>query len=406
MLVDGPRFRDFLSDLDPDSELVALKMSPDPARFAVATQSAATRAEFSVSKDMDMVEEFISNSQQTCHYKYSQIKPALRTLQTSEKVSLQTGEDGLLCLQFMVKTDTNQMAYIEYFCTPLAMHQNSSFPRQVRKPVFYGISASVRGSKTDFNAYILCRAGEEVRSPGILWIPQLRASGVARNANRKRVTSVLKHDGLSILGGEAQERNTRWRKGCPPKAKRILVKTNLFRATLRQTLGLPLKSVHPWESCCGQELWWALGGEAESKRAPPQEIGSAERLRRSWKGAKVAPPERKRRGEGGLVSFNLVTPALETISIYTWMCSTEYKLGEEPEPEDAGRQSLIILMEKLQPEFSNRLKIRFTFTLGTSYALSYKEENREGKSPCGKVKTKGPRKASKSPWQPPRTMRT
>lgn len=95
------------------------------------------------------------------------------------------------------------------------MHQNSSFPRQVRKPVFYGISASVRGSKTDFNAYILCRAGEEVRSPGILWIPQLRASGVARNANRKRVTSVLKHDGLSILGGEAQERNTRWRKGCP-----------------------------------------------------------------------------------------------------------------------------------------------------------------------------------------------
>ncbi|KAF6207816.1 hypothetical protein GE061_016265 [Apolygus lucorum] len=119
MIVDGPRFRDVLADLDTDSELVTFKMSPDPPHFTVATLSIACRAEVSVPKDADMVEEFISTSRQVCQYKYSQIKPALRTLQSSEKVSMQTGPDGLLCFQFMVKTDTNQMAYIEYFCTPV-----------------------------------------------------------------------------------------------------------------------------------------------------------------------------------------------------------------------------------------------------------------------------------------------
>ncbi|XP_073978841.1 radiation insensitive 1 [Rhodnius prolixus] len=119
MIVDGPGFKDVMCDLDADSEFVDLLLSPHKPGLIITTRSTAGKCEITLPKEADMIEEFIVNEISESRYKYAQIKPALKTLQVAAKVSLQTGKDGLLCVQFIVKTESNQMAYIEYFCTPV-----------------------------------------------------------------------------------------------------------------------------------------------------------------------------------------------------------------------------------------------------------------------------------------------
>ncbi|XP_014262352.1 cell cycle checkpoint protein RAD1-like [Cimex lectularius] len=119
MIVDGPRFKEVLSDLDPDSEYVEMLVSPDPPYFVVTTLSISGKCQVVLPKDADMIEEFSPAVTSVTRYKYSQIKPTMKTLQIASKVSVQLNGQGLLCLQFMVKNEQNQLAYIEFFCTPV-----------------------------------------------------------------------------------------------------------------------------------------------------------------------------------------------------------------------------------------------------------------------------------------------
>ncbi|KAL1139900.1 hypothetical protein AAG570_006877 [Ranatra chinensis] len=123
IIADGPQFRELFNDLDPASDYVDIFMSPDPPYFRVTTRSSSCKCQVSVAKGADMIEEFRCTSPATTRYKYSQIKPSLKPLQMSSKVSLQTDEGGLLCFQFMVRTDTKQLCYIEYFCTPVIIDE-------------------------------------------------------------------------------------------------------------------------------------------------------------------------------------------------------------------------------------------------------------------------------------------
>ncbi|KAK9506219.1 hypothetical protein O3M35_008193 [Rhynocoris fuscipes] len=109
LIVDGAGFREVLCDLDSDSEYVDILLNQNKPGLIITTRSTAGKCEIMLPKDAAMIEE----------YKYSQIKPALKTLLVAAKVSLQVSKEGLLCLQFIVKTESNQMAYIEYFCTPV-----------------------------------------------------------------------------------------------------------------------------------------------------------------------------------------------------------------------------------------------------------------------------------------------
>lgn len=43
------------------------------------------------------------------------MRPAMKPLAISSKVSIRSDEDGLLCLQFMIQTEAKQLCYIEYF---------------------------------------------------------------------------------------------------------------------------------------------------------------------------------------------------------------------------------------------------------------------------------------------------
>ncbi|XP_075226566.1 radiation insensitive 1 [Lycorma delicatula] len=112
-------FKDILSDLDSNTESVEIILTPDAPFFRIATSSITSQCYVDIPKNSEMVETFLSNGPAKSKYKYSQIKPAIKILAASTKSSVRTNEEGLLCFQFMIKTISKQIVYVEYLCTPL-----------------------------------------------------------------------------------------------------------------------------------------------------------------------------------------------------------------------------------------------------------------------------------------------
>lgn len=112
-------FRDILSDLDSNSESVEFFLTPDAPFFRITTSSIMSQCFVDIPKNSEFVETFHSNEPAKSKYKYSQIKPAIKILAASTKASVRTNEEGLLCFQFMIRTISKQIIYVEYLCTPL-----------------------------------------------------------------------------------------------------------------------------------------------------------------------------------------------------------------------------------------------------------------------------------------------
>ncbi|GFW60230.1 cell cycle checkpoint protein RAD1 [Trichonephila clavipes] len=51
-------------------------------------------------------------------YQISLIKPSLRALALSSKVSIRTDDRGFLCMQYMIKVEGSQCCFVEYLCSP------------------------------------------------------------------------------------------------------------------------------------------------------------------------------------------------------------------------------------------------------------------------------------------------
>ncbi|XP_076224856.1 cell cycle checkpoint protein RAD1 isoform X1 [Nomia melanderi] len=107
--------KDILSELDPTSDLIELLLSPSAPYFRISTAGLAGICHVELPHDGDLVDSFQCASTATSSYKLSHIKPAMKALACANKVSLRTDVCGLLCFQYMVKTDEGHTCYIEYY---------------------------------------------------------------------------------------------------------------------------------------------------------------------------------------------------------------------------------------------------------------------------------------------------
>lgn len=71
-----------------------------------------------ISKHSEMVLIFQCSTTTTSYYAYSNIKQILKVLSYANKVSIATGDSGLLYLQLFITTNEKQM-YVEYFVTAM-----------------------------------------------------------------------------------------------------------------------------------------------------------------------------------------------------------------------------------------------------------------------------------------------
>lgn len=111
--------KDILSELDNTSEFIELLLSPEAPYFSISTNGLAGLFHIKLPHDGELIDNFQCTSLATTSYRLSHIKPAMKALSYANKVSLRTDECGLLCFQYMVKTDEGRTCYIEYYISPV-----------------------------------------------------------------------------------------------------------------------------------------------------------------------------------------------------------------------------------------------------------------------------------------------
>ncbi|XP_033123280.1 cell cycle checkpoint protein RAD1-like isoform X2 [Anneissia japonica] len=69
-------------------------------------------------RESDLVESFQCTQTQSNRYKLSLLKPSVKALMVSCKVSIRTDHRGFLSLQYMIRNEDGQISFVEYYCAP------------------------------------------------------------------------------------------------------------------------------------------------------------------------------------------------------------------------------------------------------------------------------------------------
>jgi len=110
--------REVFSELDSSSEYLELRMAPTAPHFRFSTFGTHGTYHTDIPKTSEIMETFKCTAV-SCHkYKFSLLKPCNKALALSQKVSFRVDDRGFLCLQFMVTTEDQHTAFVEFFVCP------------------------------------------------------------------------------------------------------------------------------------------------------------------------------------------------------------------------------------------------------------------------------------------------
>ncbi|XP_026571449.1 cell cycle checkpoint protein RAD1 isoform X1 [Pseudonaja textilis] len=126
IILQSEGLREAFSELDMTSEVLQITMSPDKPYFSLvhlfflrlSTFGNAGSTHLDYPKDSDLIEAFHCNETQTNRYKISLLKPSIKALALSCKVSIRTDNRGFLSLQYMIRNEDGEICFVEYYCCP------------------------------------------------------------------------------------------------------------------------------------------------------------------------------------------------------------------------------------------------------------------------------------------------
>ena len=110
--------REAFNELDMSSQILQILMSPDTPWFRLSTYGHAGSTQTDVPKDSDMVDSFECSKTQVNRYKLTLLKPSVKALLQSSKISVRMDGRGFLSLQYMIKPEDGQTCFVEYLCAP------------------------------------------------------------------------------------------------------------------------------------------------------------------------------------------------------------------------------------------------------------------------------------------------
>ncbi|KYM89449.1 Cell cycle checkpoint protein RAD1 [Atta colombica] len=104
-----------MAELDPTSQLVELCLSPEKPFFRISLEGIGSICHIDLPHDNDLIDTFQCTTTVTSKIKLEYIKLAMKALSCASKVSLRTNNAGLLCFQYMIKTENGNTCYMEYY---------------------------------------------------------------------------------------------------------------------------------------------------------------------------------------------------------------------------------------------------------------------------------------------------
>lgn len=118
--------KEAFSEIDLTSDILEIIMSPSHPFFRLATYGDTGNTQFDYPKDSDMMEVFECQQTQSNRYKLSLLKPSVKALNQSSKISVRMDKRGFLSLQYMIITDNQQVCFVEYLCVPDEQEEEQS----------------------------------------------------------------------------------------------------------------------------------------------------------------------------------------------------------------------------------------------------------------------------------------
>ncbi|XP_059171940.1 cell cycle checkpoint protein RAD1-like [Physella acuta] len=118
IIMKSESLKEVFSDLDTTSEVLQVLMSPDQPFLQFSTFGNAGSTHSSFPKDSEMVESFMCSQTQTNRYKINLLKPSVKALTISTRISIRTDTRGFLSLQYMIKIEDGQICFVEFYCAP------------------------------------------------------------------------------------------------------------------------------------------------------------------------------------------------------------------------------------------------------------------------------------------------
>lgn len=118
VILKSESLKEVWSELDTSSEDLEVFISPDDPYFRLSTFGGAGTVEVSYSKESDLMDSFQCKKEQKNSYRLVLMKQCIKALNLSSKVAIRTDELGLICFQFLLRSDDGTATFVEYYCTP------------------------------------------------------------------------------------------------------------------------------------------------------------------------------------------------------------------------------------------------------------------------------------------------
>lgn len=110
--------RDAFNELDATAEVIEITMSPEKPYLRLSTSGYCGRTDNAIHKDSDMVESFQCSETQINQYRLSLLKPSEKAINLASKICIRTDHRGFLSFQYMIKNESGQICFVEYYCCP------------------------------------------------------------------------------------------------------------------------------------------------------------------------------------------------------------------------------------------------------------------------------------------------
>ncbi|CAN8016072.1 unnamed protein product [Ixodes persulcatus] len=108
------------AELDASSDVLEILISPDEPYFRLTTFGNAGTVQVDYSKNSEMMETFQCKKLQKNSYKLPLIKQCSKALNLSSKVAMRTDQLGLICFQFLIRTEDGTATFVEYYVSVFA----------------------------------------------------------------------------------------------------------------------------------------------------------------------------------------------------------------------------------------------------------------------------------------------
>ncbi|XP_066150473.1 cell cycle checkpoint protein RAD1 [Euwallacea fornicatus] len=123
IVINANIFCELLQSLDNMADELQITFSPEYPFFQLKSRSLSGESQVSLNKHSECVTNYQCKEKTDFTYTFANMKHIIKVLHHSSKVSISTGESGLLGLQLVINADENQM-YVEHYVTSQYMTQD------------------------------------------------------------------------------------------------------------------------------------------------------------------------------------------------------------------------------------------------------------------------------------------